>query len=156
MRMWSLQGGRGTVKRNCSVKTPLTVAVAVYYEDVVRGFSREATSDVARLRSSRALFREREHREWIHGGDFAGVSRKRMSFAVFLSSSSIGRFLQLFFCKKTLRRNLTQVLSLGASRRTSDASYGQISGRRERFAVDSCDNLLLYIVIDGWTVFLAP
>ena len=47
----------------CSVKTPRNVDVAVDYEDVVRGVSREATSEVARLRSSRALFREREHRE---------------------------------------------------------------------------------------------
>lgn len=43
----------------CSVNMPRTVAVAFDYEDVVRGFSREATSDVARKRSSRALFRER-------------------------------------------------------------------------------------------------
>lgn len=48
-----------TVTRNGSVKTPRNVDVAVDYDDVVRGFSREATSDVARLRSSRALFRER-------------------------------------------------------------------------------------------------
>lgn len=48
-----------TVKRIGSVKTPRNVDVAVYYEDVVRGFSREATSEVARLRSSRAVYRER-------------------------------------------------------------------------------------------------
>ena len=44
-----------TVKRIGSVKTPRNVDVAFYYEDVVRGFSREATSEVARLRSSRAV-----------------------------------------------------------------------------------------------------
>lgn len=55
--------GRVTVTKIGSVKTPRNVDVAVDYDDVVRGFSREATSDVARLRSSRALFREREHRE---------------------------------------------------------------------------------------------
>lgn len=79
-----------TVTKIGSVKTPRVVTVAVDYEDVVRGFSREATSDVARMRSSRAEYREREHCGRIHGGDFAGVSRKRMSFASFLSSASIG------------------------------------------------------------------
>ena len=69
MRMWSLQGGRVTVTKNCSVNTPRAVIVAVDYEDVVRGVSREATSDVARKRSSRAKFRERERRERIHGGE---------------------------------------------------------------------------------------
>lgn len=48
MRMWSLQGGRVTVKRIGSVKTPRAVIVAVYYEDVVRGICRDATSEVAR------------------------------------------------------------------------------------------------------------
>lgn len=69
MRMWSLQGGRVPVTRNGSVKTPRVVTVAVDYEDVVRGICREATSDVARMRSSRAVYREREHRERIHGGE---------------------------------------------------------------------------------------
>lgn len=46
-----------------SVNTPRNVDVAFYYEDVVRGICREATSEVARLRSSRAEYREREHRE---------------------------------------------------------------------------------------------
>lgn len=59
MRVWSLQGGRVTVTKIGSVNTPRAVIVAVDYEDVVRGVSREATSDVARKRSSRALFRER-------------------------------------------------------------------------------------------------
>ena len=45
-----------TVTRIGSVNTPRNVDVAVDYEDVVRGFSREATSEVARLRSSRAKF----------------------------------------------------------------------------------------------------
>ena len=63
MRMWFLQGGRVTVKEIGSVKTPRNVDVAVDYEDVVRGICREATSEVARLRSSRAEYREREHRE---------------------------------------------------------------------------------------------
>lgn len=67
--MWSLQGGRVTVKRIGSVKTPRNVDVAVDYEDVVRGICREATSEVARLRSSRAEYREREHRGRIHGGE---------------------------------------------------------------------------------------
>lgn len=83
MRVWSLQGGRVTVTKIGSVKTPRNVDVAFYYEDVVRGICREATSEVARWRSSRAMYREREHRGRIHGGDFAGVSRKRMSFAGF-------------------------------------------------------------------------
>ena len=69
MRMWYLRGGRVTVKQIGSVKTPRNVDVAFYYEDVVRGFSREATSEVARKRSSRAVYREREHRERIHGGE---------------------------------------------------------------------------------------
>ena len=69
MRIWSLQGGCVTVTKIGSVKTPRDVTVAVYYEDVVRGVSREATSDVARKRSSRAVYREREHRERIHGGE---------------------------------------------------------------------------------------
>lgn len=73
MRIWSLQGGRVTVTKIGSVKTPRVVTVAFYYEDVVRGFSREATSEVARMRSSRAKCREREHRGRIYGGDFAGV-----------------------------------------------------------------------------------
>ena len=55
----SKRGGRVTVKKIGSVNTPRAVIVAVYYEDVVRGVSREATSDVARLRSSRAEYRER-------------------------------------------------------------------------------------------------
>ena len=75
----------------------------------MRGVSREATSDVARKRSSRAEYREREHRGRIHGGDFAGVSRKRMSFAVFLSSPSIGNHLQECFarrrCEETSRKS---------------------------------------------------
>ena len=87
----------------------------------MRGFSREATSEVARLRSSRAEYREREHRGRIHEGDFAGVSRKRMSFAVFLSSPSIGNHLQECFarrhCEETSRNNHP----VDASRRMSDA-----------------------------------
>lgn len=78
-----------TVKQIGSVKTPRNVDVAFYYEDVVRGICREATSDVARKRSSRAKSVS-ECRGRIHGGDFAVVSRKRIPFAVFLSSSSIG------------------------------------------------------------------
>lgn len=42
MRMWSLQGGRVTVKRIGSVKTPRDVTVVVDYEDVVRGICRDA------------------------------------------------------------------------------------------------------------------
>jgi len=42
MRVWSLQGGRVTVKRIGSVNTPRTVDVAFDYEDVVRGLGREA------------------------------------------------------------------------------------------------------------------
>ena len=48
-----------TVTKDCSVKMPRVVTVAVDYEDVVRGLGREATSEVARLRSSRAVYRER-------------------------------------------------------------------------------------------------
>lgn len=54
------------------MKTPRNVDVAVDYDDVVRGFSREATSDVARKRSSRAKSVS-ECRGRIYGGDFAGV-----------------------------------------------------------------------------------
>ena len=111
MRIWFLQGGRVTVTKNCSVKTPRAVIVAVYYEDVVRGFSREATSEVARLRSSRAECREREHRERIYGGDFAGVVSQTHVVCGFSVQFIYRLHRALDTCKKTLTRNLTQFLS---------------------------------------------
>lgn len=109
-----------TVTKIGSVNTPRVVTVAVDYEDVVRGLGREVTSEVARMRSSRAKSVS-ECRGRIHGGDFAVVSRKRMSFAVFLSSSSIGCIVHDCHARRRCEETSRNNHPVDASRRMSDA-----------------------------------
>ena len=95
MRIWSLQGGRVTVTKDCSVKTPRVVTVASTTRTLC-----EASAEMLRLKwhdgEARGRSTVSELRERIHGGDFAGVSRKRMSFA--------------FFCPVRLSRNTCNYL----------------------------------------------
>ena len=89
-----------TVTKIGSVNTPRAVIVAVDYEDVVRGFSRDV-----RLKwhecEAHGQCTVSEQRERIHGCEASQEwCRKRMSFAVFLSSASIGCILQLFLARR--------------------------------------------------------
>lgn len=84
------------------MKTPRTVDVAFYYEDVVRGICREATSEVARLRSSRAEYRERGFVEEftevrIRRSDVANACRLRDSVQLIYRETLV-----TIYCKKTL------------------------------------------------------
>lgn len=83
-----------TVTRNGSVKTPRNVDVASTTRTLCEAFAERLRLKLHDC-EAHGHCSVSELRERIHGGDFAGVSRKRMSFAVFLSSSSIGKLVHV-------------------------------------------------------------
>ena len=120
MRVWSLQGGRVMVTKIGSVNTPRNVDVASTTKTLC-----EASAERLRLKlhGCEALGQSTvsELRGRIHGGDFAGVSRKRMSFAVFLSSPSIGRPVHDCHARRRCEETSRNNHPVDASRRMSDA-----------------------------------
>ena len=109
------------VTRNGSVNTPRNVDVASTTRTLCEAFAERLRLKLHDC-EAHGHCSVSELRGRIHGCEASQEwCRKRTSFAVFLSSSSIGRFLQLFFarrhCEETSRNNHP----VDASRRMSDA-----------------------------------
>lgn len=109
-----------TVKQIGSVKTPRVVTVASTTRTLC-----EALAEMLRLKlhdcEAHGHCSVSECRGRIHGGDFAVVSRKRMPFAVFLSSSSIGCIVHDCHARRRCEETSRNNHPVDASRRMSDA-----------------------------------